>query len=453
VPVSPARLAAFRILLRIQREDSYASELLHSSLTDSLQANDLRLTTELVFGTLRQQLLLDQVLASCSAKALTRLDAEVLAALRLGAYQLLFLQRVPGRAAIHESVELVKIARLRSAAGFANAVLRKVACTNLESTRKSFDGLTAAALSVRYSHPEWLVERWLARFGREKLIELLSYNNHSPRIYFRTDSPDLSSDQAAAEVASQDVRWKTHALSNDIFEVIEGNLHATTLFRDRRIAVQDAGSQLIPHLLDLKPSDLCLDLCAGVGGKSSQMARLKGGPSSIVATDLHWHRLQVGRRLHSQNWKNLSWVTCDATRPLPFFGRFDKILIDAPCSGTGTLQRHPEIRWRLRPEQIREFPVIQLALLESAFQQLQPGGTMVYSTCSLESEENETVVHSFLNAHADAALAIPEVAATRRLFSPAMFMTLFPPETETDGFFGAVIRKGELSEDESFKSG
>jgi 16S rRNA (cytosine967-C5)-methyltransferase len=443
VPVSPARLAAFRILLRIQREDSYASELLHSNLTDSLQENDLRLATELVFGTLRQQLLLDHVLASCSAKALTKLDAEVLAALRLGAYQLLFLQRVPGRAAIHESVELVKVARLRSAAGFANAVLRKVACTHLERIRKSFDERTAPALSVRYSHPEWLVERWLARFGGEKLIELLSYNNRSPRIYFRTDSPDLSSDEAAAEVASQGLRLKTHPLSDEIFEVIEGNLHATTLFRDRRIAVQDAGSQLIPHLLDLKPADLCLDLCAGIGGKSSQMARLKGSPLSIVATDLHWHRLQVGRRLHPQYWKNLRWVTCDATRPLPFLQRFDKILVDVPCSGTGTLQRHPEIRWRLRPEQIREYPVLQLALLENAFRHLRPGGTLVYSTCSMEPEENEAVVHSFLNAHADASLATPEMASMRRLFSPAMFMTLFSPETETDGFFGAVIRKSD----------
>ena len=169
LPVSPARLAAFRILLRVQREESYASELLHSSLTDSLQENDLRLATELVFGTLRQQRLLDHLLASCSAKALTKLDAEVLAALRLGAYQILFLQRVPGRAAVHESVELVKSARLKSAAGFVNAVLRKVASSDLEKTRKAFDEPTASALSVRYSHPEWLVERWLARFGQEKV--------------------------------------------------------------------------------------------------------------------------------------------------------------------------------------------------------------------------------------------------------------------------------------------
>ena len=212
MPVSPARLAAFRILLRVQREESYASELLHSSLTDSLQENDLRLATELVFGTLRQQSLLDYLLA-CSAKALSKLDTEVLAALRLGAYQLLFLQRVPGRAAVHESVELVKAARLRSAAGFVNAVLRKVASNDMEKIRNAFDETTASALSVRFSHPEWLVERWLERFGQEKLVQLLEHNNRAPKVYFRSNSPDLSSDQLASTLASQTVRFEPHALS------------------------------------------------------------------------------------------------------------------------------------------------------------------------------------------------------------------------------------------------
>jgi len=441
--VSPARLAAFKILLRVQREESYASELLHSSLTDLLQENDLRLATELVFGTLRQQLFLDHVLASCSAKALTRLDAEVLAALRLGAYQILFLQRVPGHAAVYESVELVKSARLSSAAGFVNAVLRKVASSDPEKTRNAFDEPTASAISVRYSHPEWLVERWLARFGQEKLIQMLEHNNRAPRVYFRINSPDLTYEALVSALARQTVRFKTHALSGGILEVTDGNLRETALFRDRRIAIQDAASQLIPHLLDLKPSDVCLDLCAGVGGKTSQIACLKGSPSAVVALDLHWHRLQVARRLHSQNWKNLRWVACDATLPLPFLKQFHKILVDAPCSGTGTLQRHPEIRWRLRPEQIQEFPQLQLALLERAFQHLQEGGTLVYSTCSLESEENEGVLHSFLKDHPGASLVVPESPLTQGLMSPAKFLRLFPPETETDGFFAAVIRKGD----------
>jgi len=441
LPVSPARLAAFKILLRVQHEESYASELLHSSLTGSLQENDLRLTTELVLGTLRQQSLLDHVLAACSSRPLAKLDAEVLAALRLGAYQLLFLRRVPGRAAIHESVELVKAARLRSAAAFANAVLRKLANSDLEQAWNARHEPTAAGFSVRYSHPEWLVQRWLTQFGQERLVQLLEHNNRAPAIYFRINSPDLTIGKLSRTLASQGVRFETHAFSDDVFQAIEGNLYQTDLFRDRRIAVQDAGSQIIPHLLDLQQSDICLDLCAGVGGKSSQMARLKDSSCPVFATDLHWHRLLVARRLHSQHWKNLRWVTCDATRPLPFLQRFDKILVDAPCSGTGTLQRHPEIRWRLKPEQIRAFPVLQQALLARAFQHIRPGGTVVYSTCSLEPEENEGVVEALLKDHPDACLVIPETLPVHRWFSGAKFLNLFPPEAGADGFFAAVIRK------------
>jgi 16S rRNA (cytosine967-C5)-methyltransferase len=443
LPVSPARLAAFRILLRVQREESYASELVHSSLTDSLQENDLRLATELVFGTLRQQRLLDHILAVCSTRALVKLDAEVLAALRLGAYQILFLQRIPGHAAVYESVEMVKSARLKSAAGFVNAVLRKLDTGDLEKTRKALEEPTPSALSIRYSHPEWLVERWLLRFGQEKLVQLLEYNNRAPKVYFRINSPDLTLDALAAALASRCISFRTHALSNETFEVVEGNLQETTLFREQQIAIQDAASQLVPHLLDLKPSDLCLDLCAGVGGKTSQIARLKGSPLALFALDLHWHRLKVARHLHSRNWKNLRWITCDATLPLPFLKRFDKILVDVPCSGTGTLQRHPEIRWRLQPKQIREFPQLQRALLERAFHHLQDGGTLVYSTCSLEPEENEAVVGAFLNDHSDASLSVPESPLAQRLISPAKFLRLFPPEAETDGFFAAVIRKHE----------
>jgi 16S rRNA (cytosine967-C5)-methyltransferase len=237
------------------------------------------------------------------------------------------------------------------------------------------------------------------------------------------------------------VRFKTHPLSDDVFEVIEGNLYDTALYREHRIAVQDAGSQLIPRLLDLKPADLCLDLCAGVGGKSSQMARLKASAAPIFATDLHWHRLQVARRLHSRSWANLRWIACDAARPLPFVKQFDKILVDAPCSGTGTLQRHPEIRCRLRPQQLDEFSVLQLSLLDNAFQHLRPGGVLVYSTCSLEPEENEVVIQSFLNSHPDASLGVPEMLSIQKWLSASKFLNLFPPETQTDGFFAAVIRK------------
>jgi len=440
VSVSPARLAAFRILLRVLKEKSYASELLHSHLADSLGEKDLRLATELVFGVLRQQLLLDEVLTRHSNRAPQRLDPEVLLALRLAAYQILFLDRVPARAALHESVELVKSAGLRSAAGYVNAVLRKVSLNDGKLIRETFTADSEAGLAVQYSHPKWLVQRWLLRFGQERTIRMLETNNESPKIYFRINAPELSAELLASELSQLAVGFKCHRLSEDIFEVIRGNIYQTSLFREHRIVIQDAGSQLISHLLEPQPTDVCLDLCAGWGGKTSQIAALKQSPRMIVAADLRWHRLQVARRLHA-HWKSIAWVACDGTQQLPFSRQFDRILVDAPCSGTGTLQRHPEIRWRLRPEQITELALLQLSLLESAFRELKLGGRVVYSTCSLEEEENQEIVNKFLDKHPEAGLVLPAAAWLQRLFDERRFFELFPPDTGSDGFFAVVLEK------------
>jgi 16S rRNA (cytosine967-C5)-methyltransferase len=433
-------LAAFRILLRVLQEESYATELLHSLGTQSLDKKDLRLTTELVFGVLRQQMLVDSVLALHSKTAVHRLDAEVLVALRLATYQILFLDRVPPRAALFESVELVKAARLRSAAGYVNAVLRKIRKTDIEQVLNAFAAGSKAALAVRYSHPEWLVRRWLERFGRNRAMQLLERDNQVPSLYFRANAPGLCRESLAKELQGE-VAFNAHPLSEDVFEVTSGDITRTSLFNERRIAIQDAGSQLIPHLLELKSTDVCLDLCAGHGGKTSQMARLKASPSTIMAADLHWHRLRLAREMHAGSWREIRWVVCDGTQPLPVSIQFEKVLLDAPCSGSGTLQRHPEIRWRIDPEQVANFPSLQTALLESAFQQLKPNGRLVYSTCSLEQEENEGVVDAFLRSHSEAALVCPAPSWVARHSDSRGLITLFPPETRTDGFFAALLTK------------
>jgi 16S rRNA (cytosine967-C5)-methyltransferase len=432
-------LTAFRILLRVLRENSYAMELLHSGLAEALDEKDLRLATELVFGVLRQQLLLDYLLSEHSRLALAKLDAEVLVALRLGAYQVLFLDRVPPRAAIHESVGLVKAAKLKSAAGYVNAVLRRIRRDEVEARLHAAAADPIAELSLRYSHPKWLVERWERRFRRERLIRLLEFNNQTPRVCFRSNAANLSTGQLMRALKQQGVSVKHHHLSGDILELVEGPLHHTSAFRHHEIAIQDAGSQLIPHLLDPQPGDLCLDLCAGAGGKASQIARLKGSATPVVAVDLHWHRLRVAQELHSSQWSNLRWVAADGTQVLPFCRGFDKILLDAPCSGTGSLQRHPEIRWRLQPKVIAELSSLQRALLENAIRHLKPGGTLVYSTCSLEPEENEAVVSGFLASQSEVQQVLPEDSTLQPFFDSQKFLHLFPPESGSDGFFAAVL--------------
>jgi 16S rRNA (cytosine967-C5)-methyltransferase len=237
------------------------------------------------------------------------------------------------------------------------------------------------------------------------------------------------------------VEVRFHPLSNDILEVTEGDIHKTEVFREHAIHIQDSGSQLIPSLLAPEPRDCCLDLCAGAGGKSAQIASLQGGHSIVYAADLHWNRLRLGKQMHGKNWPCLQWVAADATQPLPFRILFDRILVDAPCSGTGTLQRRPEIGWHLRETQLTEFQELQITLLDNALTHLKPDGTLVYSTCSLEPEENEQVLERLIHTHPEYFLDLPPEGMLKPLFTGSRYLTLFPPETNTDGFFAAIIRK------------
>jgi 16S rRNA (cytosine967-C5)-methyltransferase len=260
---------------------------------------------------------------------LDKLDPEVLLALRLGAYQILFLTRIPERAAINESVELVKVVKRRSAAGLTNAVLRRVKRNEFQNALNSLNLDSIPDLSIRYSHPEWLVQRWVARFGRQVSTRLLEHNNQPPRTFFRLNTLQLSGPSMLESLARQGVSVRAHRLSEDIWEVVEGNVYETTLLSEGKIFVQDPASQLIPRLLDPGAEDSCLDLCAAPGSKSSQIARLTHGRARVVATDLSWHRLSTAKQLHGGQWKDLYFLVLDATQPLPFSVQFDKILVDA----------------------------------------------------------------------------------------------------------------------------
>jgi 16S rRNA (cytosine967-C5)-methyltransferase len=443
LPISAARLAGFRILLRVEQGSVYASELLHSEGVSTLGDKDQRLTTELVYGVLRQRQLLDWYLSRHCRMPLEKLDTEVLLALRLGAYQILFLTRIPERAAINESVELVKAFKLKSAAGFTNAVLRRIKKNEFENTLRSLSLDSISNLSIRYSHPEWLVQRWIERCGRDLSVRLLEQNDQPPRTFFRMNTLGLSVPSLLESLARQGVSVRTHPFSGDIWEVVEGNIYKTALMLQGKIFVQDPASQLIPRLLDTRAEDFCLDLCAAPGGKSSQIAQLTQGRARIIATDLSWRRLRTANQLHGGQWKNVHFLAMDATQPLPFAVQFDRILVDAPCSGTGTLQRNPDIRWRVHFSDLGKLQRLQIDLLENAVQYLRPGGALVYSTCSLEDEENEAVISRFLSDRGDYFLDLPGDPYLQGFFNDKRFFKLLPSEWNCDGFFAAILRKRE----------
>jgi len=399
--VSPARSVAFEILLRVEREESYATELLHSAALENLSPRDHGLATELVMGVLRWQSLLDQRLAGASSQKLDRLDGEVLAALRLGVYQLQFLSRVPARAAIFESVELVKAARKRSAASFVNAVLRTTAATSTEDVfaeiSKSPDAITLARNSA---HPSWLVARWAEHYGLETARKICAHDQTVPdtAIHIHDDAShndrfqgDRShANQTDAELAAADVELSPGRLLSAARRVVSGDVTGTHAYREGRVSVQDEASQLVALLAG--HGEMILDCCAAPGSKTALLAK-RNPRAKVFATEMHPHRARLLQNLHRLS--NIHVIAADA-RHLPFSGTFDRILADVPCSGTGTLARNPEIKWRINSEDLHDLQSRQRAILKSALARLATGGRLVYSTCSLEREENEAVVETTL---------------------------------------------------------
>jgi 16S rRNA (cytosine967-C5)-methyltransferase len=384
MPISPARTAAFDILLRVETQSAYASELLHSARLDKLSSLDRGLTTEIVMGVLRWRSKLDENIAAASTRRLAKLDLEVLTALRMGAYQLHFLTRIPDSAAIHESVELVKRAKKASAAPFANAVLRKLAKPKPISGAIKQDG-SVESIAREYAHPEWLVERWIANLGHENTCAICRQDQFLPNTAVRLEDANVE-----GELRAEGVELVPGALIRSARIVVAGDVTRTTAFREGRVAIQDEASQLVALLVGTGAR--LLDCCAAPGGKTAVLAS-RNPTAEIVAAELHAHRVELLRR--RVNAANVKVIQADALN-LPVEGQFDCVLADVPCSGTGTLARNPEIKWRLQPEDLADLHAKQVGILQAALQHLAPGGRCVYSTCSLEREEDEAVAEEVL---------------------------------------------------------
>jgi 16S rRNA (cytosine967-C5)-methyltransferase len=440
VAVSPARVAAFNILLRVERESAYAVELLHSVLLDELSPVDRNLVTEIVMGVLRWRSALDHVIARFSFTPMRKLDFEVLTALRMGVYQKQFLNKVPAHAAVNETVELVKQAKKVSAAGLVNAVMRKVGRAGSQlPTSVSKD---SSYLSVSYAHPRWLVERWVAFFSHGIAQKVCEYDQRIPPTVLRLSSPE---DEKL--LSAQGIQLAPGALMATAHVVTSGDVTATQLFHDGKIAIQDEGSQLVAALVG--QGRRILDCCAAPGGKTAAMAtRLP--EAEIVATELHPHRATLLRRLAPQ--QNVEVVTADALT-LPYGLDFDRVLADVPCSGTGTLARNPEIKWRLKPEDLLDLQSRQIAILKAAMRHVAPGGRLVYSTCSLEPEENEQVIAACLPADPDFKIIPVRTELLRLRESGELvwkdieelisgdFLRTIPGVHPCDSFFAAVLER------------
>jgi 16S rRNA (cytosine967-C5)-methyltransferase len=419
--ISPARLAAFKILQQVET-GAFSSNLLAAE-EPHLKSPDRALCHELVLGVLRWQLFLDRIVEHFSKRQVESLDAPVRIALRLGLYQLRFLTRIPNSAAVNESVNLVRAARLSSATAFVNAVLRRaVREPEYDPTAEISDPLEKIA--VQTSHPRWLIERWVTSFGVEEAEAFARANNTVPPTAFRVVSNRANQSEILSRLSAAGATLEASKITDGAWRVAG----ATSLLREMSAAgeiyLQDEASQLAACSMDVKRCERVLDACAAPGGKTTLLADCAGDEAFIVAGDRSPARMGTviaTMRLHEL--KNITPVILDATQQLPFAkDSFDRVLVDAPCSGTGTLRANPEIRWRLAAPDFEKFAEQQKRIVSRAVDVLKPGGRLVYSTCSVEMEENEEVIKDL------------NLKLLRKLRT-------WPQREGADGFFVAVFEK------------
>ena len=418
--VSPARAAAYEILRKIEAEKAFSSVLL-PLYEEKLGAKDRALCHELTLGVLRKRIYLDRLIEKLSGGK--KIDRDVRIILRIGIYQMLFLDKIPTHAAINDAVNQTQKAKKTSAKGFVNAVLRRLTREKIELDYA--DELDK--LSVETSHPRRLIEKWSEEFGLEEAARIASASNETPPSDFRYTSK--TSEAVKKSLERQSVEEKKAFLRE--------------LAESGKIYFQDRGSQMVAEAVDLQPNESFLDVCSAPGSKFSLINYLVGGkPKKLfVGGDFYFQRIRTTRETCRRTGaENFSLLVYDAEKNLPFAEEsFDVILLDAPCTGTGTIRHNPEIRYFLETEDFAELSGKQLRILKNASKTLKKGGRLIYSTCSLEREENEEVVEKFLAENDDFEKIPPRVP--ENFLTAEGFARTFPHRDKTDGFFIAVLRK------------
>jgi 16S rRNA (cytosine967-C5)-methyltransferase len=449
-----ARRLAFQALQDVALKNRYANLALQSVLAnESLDPRDKALCTEIVYGTIQRQRSLDALLQPLMSRSLADLDPAVLTILRMTAYQLAYLDKVPAYAAIHDAVELTK-QTARKAAGFVNGVLRSFARDGRPAADRLLElvcGETNLAdrIGVQYSYPTWIVEAWLRAFGEAKTIALAKACNAPAGFSVRVNPLKTSRQEVLAALNSE---YGDVATPSELSEVgirfHRGiDTHSWSALERGEVTIQDEGAMLVAPLLHPQPGQRILDMCAGVGTKTTHIAELQGDAGTIVACDIYPHKLRSLRSaLERRGMSSISALLADArslAERSDFLGAFDAVLLDAPCTGLGVLRHRPDIRWKRTPEDVASLASLQRELLGVAVKLVRTGGLIVYCTCTLLNEENQDVVLSVVRESAG-AVELEDVSAE---LPPGVVPAqgagclLTPDVYGTDGFFMARLRK------------
>ncbi|MEK3730980.1 16S rRNA (cytosine(967)-C(5))-methyltransferase RsmB [Paenibacillus sp. FSL M8-0334] len=447
-PASPRELA-LNVLTEVEQEGAYSNLLLNAALQKaSLSRADAGLATELVYGTISRLNTLDYFLDKFVNKGVAKLQPWVRALLRLSLYQLMYLDRIPEHAAVSEAVNLAKRRGHQGISGMVNGVLRSV--LRQKDELKIPDALPPARrIALRHSHPEWLAERWMLQYGEATAEAICAANNTPPAVSVRVNTTMISRDAMLEELRSHDLTAEPSALSPyGIVVQGGGNMALTEWYREGMISIQDESSMLVAEAVAPEPGMRVLDCCAAPGGKTAHMAELMKDEGEIVANDIHTHKGKLIREQVARLGLDcVTTITGDALELSSRFepASFDRILLDAPCSGLGVIRRKPDLKWGKSPEDIAEIAALQRRLLHTAAELLRLGGLLVYSTCTIEPAENEEAVADFLADRADFALAEDALGPLSRLREAALVrgggIQILPQHFHSDGFYIARLRK------------
>jgi 16S rRNA (cytosine967-C5)-methyltransferase len=446
--IAPARQAAYDVLREVGdgRADLPAAlARVRARLPDE---RDRALCGEIATGTLRWQAAFDHVIAAFARRPAARLDPEVRDVLRMTAFQLLHLDRIPASAAVNDAVDLTRKAGKKSASGLVNAVLRRISRERgrLPLPPRPAEGdraATIAYLATTLSHPAWLATRWLDRYGFPDAEAWALFDNAPAALTLRANRLRTSPGDLAAALRGHGVECEPARFAPDALVVRSGNPLLTPLADTGAFIVQDEASQLVALLAGAREGETVLDACAAPGGKTIGMAAAMGDRGLVVATDIRGRRVELlARTVRRAGTACVRVVRADAASSLPFAPAFDLALLDAPCSGLGTLRRDPDIRWRRRADELAGFASLQLAMARQVASVLRPGGRLLYSTCSSEPEENEQVVEHFLAEHQaferDRGFVPAPLAGFR---TPEGHFRTFPFRDGLEAFFASMLVK------------
>lgn len=436
-----AREIALRVLLDIRKKDAYANIVLARELTKhELSEQDRRFLTELVYGVVKTAPTLDWMIKKYVNRSPKSIAPAIWTILEMGFYQLRFMDKVPPSAACNESVDLAKKYGHQGTVKFVNAVLRASLRAPEKIVYPDKEKNLAEWISLTYFHPEWLVKRWIERFGRDGAEELCRINNEPPALSLRTNTLKTTREDLCACLADAGIEY---TLSDWTAEGILCTGHPALgsflPLQEGLCQVQDESSMVVAHAVAPKSGELVIDTCSAPGGKTTHMAQLMNDQGKIMAFDIHGHKLaKIEENAARLGITIIETAEKDAlTLPDRWKGKADRVLVDAPCSGLGVLRRKPDSRWRKSEELLYELPKLQLAILKQASECVKAGGVIVYSTCTIEPEENQMVVEAFLRDNPD--FSLEEIPCSKQ--SADKWIQFLPHIDHTDGFFLARMRR------------